>query len=127
MSDYIEYTVKVHPNGDKFWYVNDKLHREDGPAIELLNGDKYWYLNHQLHREDGPAIEYYDGSKKWYVNGKLHREDGPAIDNFRGIKSWWLNGKNYSEKDFHKEMNKSKSCTGKTVEIDGKKYKLIEI
>ena len=32
----IEYTVKVWDNGNKFWYLNDKLHREDGPAMELL-------------------------------------------------------------------------------------------
>ena len=30
----IEYTVKVYDNGDKEWYLNGKLHREDGPAIE---------------------------------------------------------------------------------------------
>jgi hypothetical protein len=28
----IKYTVKEYPNGDKFWYLNDKRHREDGPA-----------------------------------------------------------------------------------------------
>ena len=41
----IEYTVKVFANGDKLWYLNGELHREDGPAIEYCNGDKYWYLN----------------------------------------------------------------------------------
>ena len=41
----IEYTVKVYDNGTKFWYLNDKLHREDGPACEYANGDKFWYLN----------------------------------------------------------------------------------
>ena len=41
----IEYTVKVYPNGDKSWYLNGKLHREDGPAIEWANGDKEWWLN----------------------------------------------------------------------------------
>ena len=30
----IEYTVKVWSNGDKDWFLNDKLHREDGPAME---------------------------------------------------------------------------------------------
>ena len=54
----IEYTVKVYPNGDKSWCLNDKLHREDGPAMRVANGDKFWYLNDKLHREDGPAIEY---------------------------------------------------------------------
>jgi len=30
-----------------------KLHREDGPAVELDNGDKSWWVNGKLHREDG--------------------------------------------------------------------------
>ena len=71
----IEYTVKVRADGTKEWYLNDKLHREDGPAIEFANGDKSWYLNGKLHREDGPAVEYASGSKSWYLNGKLHREE----------------------------------------------------
>jgi hypothetical protein len=41
----IEYTVKVHYNGAKYWYLNGKLHREDGPAVKYSDGEKYWYLN----------------------------------------------------------------------------------
>ena len=41
----IEYTVKVWDKGDKFWYLNDKLHREDGPAMEWADGSKSWCLN----------------------------------------------------------------------------------
>ena len=41
----IEYKVKVYPNGDKDWYLNGELHREDGPAVECDNGNKFWYLN----------------------------------------------------------------------------------
>ena len=41
----IEYTVKVWADGDKEWYLNDKLHREDGPAREWADGTKSWYLN----------------------------------------------------------------------------------
>ena len=44
-----EYTVRVYGNGDKQWYLNDKLHREDGPAIEFANGYKSWYLNDKRH------------------------------------------------------------------------------
>ncbi len=40
-----EYTVKVYYDGDKSWYLNDKLHREDGPAMEHADGSEYWYLN----------------------------------------------------------------------------------
>ncbi len=38
-------------------------------------GDKRWYLNNQLHREDGPAIEYADGEKRWYLYGKPVTEE----------------------------------------------------
>ena len=38
---------------------------------EFLSGTKRWYLNGKLHREDGPAIEYIDSSKAWYLNGRF--------------------------------------------------------
>ena len=41
----IIYTVKVSDNGDKDWYVDDNLHRIDGPAIEDADGSKHWYLD----------------------------------------------------------------------------------
>ncbi len=87
-----EYKVVVE-NGDTFWYLNDKQHREDGPAVENANGDKLWYLNGKLHREDGPAIEYANGNKYWY-----------------------LNDKNYSESDFNLKMNHHKELTVAEIE-----------
>jgi hypothetical protein len=33
------------------------------------DGSKEWYLNNKLHREDGPAVEYTDGTKLWYFHG----------------------------------------------------------
>ena len=80
------------PEGTKYWYLNGKFHRIDGPAREWANGDKEWYLNGKRHRTDGPAFEYVDGDKWWYLNGKLHRTDGPAIENANGYKEWFLNG-----------------------------------
>ena len=41
----IEYRVKVWANGDKSWWLNGKMHREDGPAYEGADGSKFWYLN----------------------------------------------------------------------------------
>ena len=70
----IEYTVEVYLNGDKYWYLDGKLHREDGPAIEYANGDKYWYLDGKPHREDGPAIEYATGEKYWFLDGTSYNE-----------------------------------------------------
>ena len=48
----IEYTVEVYPSGDKFWYLNGKWHREDGPAIEHASGGKEWYLNDKQVTEE---------------------------------------------------------------------------
>ena len=59
----------IDENGYKYWYLNDKIHRTDGPAVENSIGDKRWYLNGVKHRTDGPAIEYYNGTKYWYING----------------------------------------------------------
>ena len=43
------------------------------PEIEMkvdFDGTKYWSLNDKFHREDGPAIEWTDGEKEWWFNGK---------------------------------------------------------
>ena len=69
-------------------------------------GNKYLFLNGKLHREDGPAIEYIDGAKSWYLNGNLHREDGPAIEWNDGSKRWYLNNKRFSEKEYLKAVKK---------------------
>ena len=60
----------IDEDGDKTWFKNRKLHRDDGPAIEWADGSKEWYKNGYLHRDDGPAYEGVDGSKFWYKNGK---------------------------------------------------------
>jgi hypothetical protein len=85
-----------------------------------------WYLKNKLHREDGPAIECANGTKSWYLNGQCHREDGPAIEWANGDKSWYLNDKSLTEAQFN-ARTKQPSCEGKVVEIDGKKYKLQEV
>lgn len=78
---------------NKHWYLNGKLHREDGPAIERANGAKEWYLNGLLHRVNGPAIELDNGSNYWYLSGRRHRVNGPAVELSNGEKQWYLNGK----------------------------------
>jgi hypothetical protein len=32
-------------------------------CITYSNGDKEWFLNGKLHREDGPAVEWADGQQ----------------------------------------------------------------
>ena len=98
------YTVKIYDDGTKFWYLDDKLHREDGPAIECANGTKGWYLNDKRHRTDGPAIEYVNGTKEWY-----------------------LNDKHLTESQWREAVQPKATCVGKVVEIDGVKYKLVKV
>jgi hypothetical protein len=52
----------------------------------------FYFVNDNLHREDGPAVIYPFGEEQWYRNGKLHREDGPAIDGI-SYSCYVLNGK----------------------------------
>jgi hypothetical protein len=93
-------------NGTKSWFLNGRIHREDGPAIEYANGSKQWWLNGGPHRVDGPAIEYADGRKSWHLNGNLHREDGPAYEGANGYKKWYLNGTEHTEEEWKKEVAK---------------------
>ena len=83
--------IKIDKYGVKRYYVNNVLHREDGPAVEYPNSSKYWYKNGKRHREIGPAVETFYGDKQWYKNGKVHRDDGPAIEYVYGDKEWYLN------------------------------------
>jgi hypothetical protein len=91
--------LEIHPYDykDLFireWYLHGKRHRLNGPAIERSDGYKAWYQNGKIHRDNGPAIECPDsGSKEWLQYGKLHRLDGPAAEYSTGYKEWWVHGK----------------------------------
>jgi hypothetical protein len=104
----MEESIVISDGCNKEWWVNGKLHRTDGPAIEYADGHKAWYLNGKLHREDGPAREYSNGTKVWYINGKQHREDGPAVVRVTGTKEWYLNNARLSEEEFTKKVKKKK-------------------
>ena len=112
-------------SGSKHWYQNGKLHRLDGPAVEHSDGYKAWYQNGERHRIDGPAIEFADGYKKWLQNDKLHRLDGPAIEDVNGAKYWYINGTKLTEEEFIKHTS-IVPCDSTIIEVNGKKYRLIE-
>lgn len=54
-------------------------------------GTIYW-LDDQIHRDDGPAIEYKSGYKVWSEYGKIHRLNGPARIWSNGRQEWWYQG-----------------------------------
>jgi hypothetical protein len=91
----MEYDIHTSKDGIITYFVDNKLHREDGPAIIYPNGTKFWYKEGNNHREVGPAKVWVDGNEEWWLNGELHREDGPAGDYTKGSYgscTWWLKG-----------------------------------
>lgn len=59
--------------------------------LVVADGTKIWYLDNKRHRINGPAIEYCDGYKAWYQHDKRHRIDGPAIIHTNRVNEWWIN------------------------------------
>ena len=51
-----------------------KLKTCDVQVFYIGEYGRYWYLNDKLHRENGPAVEYADGTKVWYLNGRCYTE-----------------------------------------------------
>lgn len=74
--------------------VHDKsLPYEGRLRYEHANGEKAWYLNGVLHRDDGPAFEGRH-CMSWFRHGRLHRVDGPAVERPEAeFNQWWVNGK----------------------------------
>lgn len=72
------------------------------PAIQRKNGDVEYWVNNQLHRDNGPALIENNGRRfRWYQNGKLHRENGPAmIASY--TESYYLNGQYYEFQEWVK-------------------------
>jgi hypothetical protein len=61
--------------------------------VETYDGETYWYLNEKIHREKGPAYgDYgYNGYIEWIQNDKNHRLDGPSVVWANGLKAWYIN------------------------------------
>jgi len=78
------------------------LHDPIAPSVYLKeNGYKEWWLNNLLHREDGPAIEHINGDREYYLNGTRHRTDGPAIIfKNKTYFEYWVDGKQLTEQEF---------------------------
>lgn len=72
---------------DSAIYLTGILHREDGPA--WMEGDrqiKQWWVDDRLHRLDGPAVEYLGGENEWWING-IHL----SPEKERALNIWYEN------------------------------------
>lgn len=85
-------------NGTIAWYKNNRLHKEDGPAVvNPSKGERIWYQNGLMHNENGPAYENDLGTKVWLINAKRHREDGPAVIKSDGTEKWIIDDRELSD------------------------------
>jgi len=62
MIEYINISFEEYSN------LSDEKIKKNSYCIEYRDGTKDWIVNDKYHREDGPAIEWIDGSKYWYIN-----------------------------------------------------------
>lgn len=68
----------VFADGTRAWYLDGRLHRDDGPAIQTPGGFRGWKRYGESHRDDGPALEWPDGRQQWVANGKTTKWRNPA-------------------------------------------------
>ena len=116
-------SVVEYSDGSKKWFINDKLHRVDGPAVEGGFSIE-WYINGKLHRDDGPAVENGWGTKEWYSHGKLHRDDGPAIESWIGGREWFINGKRHREDGPAIDLPNKNGISDQHWFINGKEHRI---
>ena len=50
----IKHDIGVH--GSEVWYKDNKIHKENKPAMTLPNGSEIWYKDSKRHRINGPAV-----------------------------------------------------------------------
>jgi hypothetical protein len=48
--------------------INDMIHNPVGPARVWLDGTKEWFVNNKRHRLDGPAVVLPNGEEYYYLN-----------------------------------------------------------
>jgi hypothetical protein len=39
--------LKTYGDGSQMWFLNGKIHREDGPAVIYPDGTQMWFLNYK--------------------------------------------------------------------------------
>ena len=60
--------------GDLIYYCKKytkQIHNPYGAAIINEDGTKYYFIENKYHRLDGPAIIYYNSEEKYFINGQF--------------------------------------------------------
>ena len=92
LNDVNQHAAVTRADGTKIHYIAGKISRVNGPAIISSNGDRYWVLNNELHRRNGPAVTLANGGSYCYILGLLSCLDDPAVCLPNGDHEWFVNG-----------------------------------
>lgn len=118
--------IKKTSHGD-YYYSDKEMtiyHRDDGPAIiESVDGEdsgNFWYLNGRLHRDNGPAVMMHDGYNAWYLNGEhlagVFSQEGFTKYKLQSKINININGKLFTVKELEKLIKAAKlAYTGTLV------------
>ena len=83
----LEYRIEEEgPVYTELWLLDDRPHREDGPACIMRRtadgavGFELWYREGRLHRHDGPAALHYDFESGRVTEAHYFQDGAPARD-----------------------------------------------
>lgn len=110
--------------GATYNYKDGLLHSDnDEPAILHKNGNKFWYKNGKIHRENGYAIEYVSGQKHYVYDGH-HCPNQKYFENYiKNIKLTKVNCIEHNKNNTTiKESENSFDNDIFNVTIDGNSY-----
>ena len=98
------------------------LHEDRDSFMDTLVADIQRLIRKAARKGMVPAVRLNGTSD---IAWETPREDGPGIEWASGTRKWYLNGTQLTEAEFNARQHPT--CNGKVVEIDGKKYKLMEV
>ena len=69
-SEYDDLDNYKYDNGDIVYYRKNTniCHNPYGPAFITKDGNKYYFINNKLHRLDGPALIWPNGEEEYWIN-----------------------------------------------------------
>lgn len=79
-TDFIGQEASMETSELMVFFEKANLSSLDEPSLVINGSIKYWFIDNKFHRDDGPALENNkSGSKSWFIENELHRDDGPAL------------------------------------------------
>jgi len=76
-------------------------------VLEYFNEENYsmrWFLDGRLHREDGPAVIILTGKYIWSKKGIRYRPENPFLTSIISFEEWYLNGKYDDSRGHRREV-----------------------